>query len=106
MSRRAVGTLPGIVLLGVFLTGGPAAAAGVAELYQGRGIVLAVDSELNTILIRHDEIPGSMRPMTMHLRFEPRGLVGGIREGDRILFTLKRLGDDVLVVDIKRAGDR
>ncbi len=103
MSRRAGGTLPGIVLLGVFLTGG---LAGAAELYQGRGVVLAIDSELNMILIRHEEIPGSMHPMTMLFRFEPRGLVGGIREGDRILFTVKRSGDDVLVVDLKRAGDQ
>lgn len=43
MSRRAGGTLPGIGLLGVVLTGGPAAAAGATELCRGRGVVLVVD---------------------------------------------------------------
>ena len=56
------------------------------------GVVQAVMAERSALLVKHDEIPGVMRAMTMMFQVEPAVLTG-VATGDRIQAQLFRTED-------------
>jgi Cu/Ag efflux protein CusF len=54
----------------------------------GEGKVIAVVPSSNQIVVDHKEIPGFMEAMTMGYRVEPASLLGGVKAGDTIRFTI------------------
>ncbi len=57
-------------------------------LFQGVGVVTAVDAATGSLTLNHDEIKGLMPAMEMMYRIDPRSLSDGLRPGDRIDFTV------------------
>ena len=72
--------------------GGPeseAAAAPVAERsFQTRGVIREVMADARTAVIRHEDIPGYMPPMTMELNVRNPDEVRALKAGDTIEFRL------------------
>ena len=54
----------------------------------GEGKVIAVVPSSSQIVVDHKEIPGFMEAMTMGYRVEPAALLGGVKAGDTIRFTI------------------
>ncbi len=67
-----------------------------------KGIVRGVAAELNLIFITHEDIPGLMRSMTRGFRANDPKLLQDLSAGDRIQFTLKETGNQVVVVAIQK----
>jgi len=60
-----------------------------AESWAIRGVVESVLTERNALLVKHEEIPGFMRAMTMMFQVDA-SLLEAIEEGDNITATMKR----------------
>ena len=56
--------------------------------HVGEGKVVAVVPSSSQIVVDHKEIPGFMDAMTMGYRVEPASLLGGVKAGDTIRFTI------------------
>jgi Cu/Ag efflux protein CusF len=56
--------------------------------HVGEGKVIAVVPSSSQIVVDHKEIPGFMEAMTMGYRVEPAALLGGVKAGDTIRFTI------------------
>ena len=63
-----------------------------------RGVVEAVLADRQALLVKHEEIPGVMKAMTMMLRVAPYVLTQ-IKAGDPITATLHRSEDGVWYLD-------
>jgi Cu/Ag efflux protein CusF len=50
-----------------------------------RGLVMALDSARNRVIIAHEEIPHYMKAMTMPFMVREKGMLQGIEVGDSIL---------------------
>ncbi|REJ77910.1 MAG: hypothetical protein DWQ47_16250 [Acidobacteria bacterium] len=62
-----------------------------AERYEMTGVVESVDKKNKTAMIRHDDIPGFMEPMTMKFEFKDEWVWDVLKEGSKV--------SAVLVVD-------
>ena len=60
-----------------------------AESWPIRGVVESVLTERNALLVKHEEIPGFMRAMTMMFQVDP-ALLPKIKPGDNLTATMKR----------------
>jgi Cu/Ag efflux protein CusF len=58
------------------------------QTVMGEGKVIAVVPSSNQIVVDHKAIPGFMEAMTMGYRVEPASLLGGVKAGDTIRFTI------------------
>ena len=54
----------------------------------GEGKVITTVPSANQIVVEHGEIKGFMDAMTMGYRVEPPSLLGGLRSGDQVRFTI------------------
>ena len=54
----------------------------------GEGKVIAVVPSSSQVVVDHKAIPGFMEAMTMGYRVEPASLLGGVKAGDTIRFTI------------------
>ena len=54
----------------------------------GEGKVIAVLPGSSQLVVDHKEIPGFMGAMTMGYRTEPSSLLGGVKPGDTVRFTI------------------
>lgn len=61
----------------------PPAAKPAAEFHPLTGTVVDVIANRQALLVKHDEIPGVMRAMTMMFRVEP-AVLASTRKGDAI----------------------
>jgi len=71
-----------------------------------RGVVRGVSPEMKLIFVTHEEIPGVMGPMTMGFRMDDSKLSRGLNPGDRIQFTLKETGNELVLVALRKEGSR
>ena len=69
-----------------------------------KGIVRAVSMERNLLVVTHEPIPGLMGSMTMAFPAENPKLLRGLNPGDRIQFTLKESGNELVVTAIQKEG--
>ena len=56
--------------------------------YPARGVVQAVRPDGKTIVIKHEEIPGYMKAMTMPIAVKDRRLMSGLASNDIVQFKL------------------
>jgi Cu/Ag efflux protein CusF len=68
--------------------GGHLSAQQSQQAVMGEGQVIAVVPGSNQIIVDHKAIPGFMDAMTMGYRVEPPALLGGVKAGDAIRFTI------------------
>lgn len=80
------------------------ASLGGEQRWSIRGIVRVVAPEQNVIVITHEEIPGLMSAMTMGFPIADAKLLRGLTPGDRIEFTLKAQGTELVVVALRKEG--
>lgn len=78
--------------------------AGVERVFRGRGVVRAVVSEINVIVLSHEDIPGFMPPMTMGFRTQNPKIYEGIAVGDVVAFTLRGVPPNVAVTELQKEG--
>lgn len=69
-----------------------------ATTYSTAGVVKSIDSADKSILIKHEDIPGFMKAMTMLFELRDLEQVKGIAAGDAIKFTFTDEGDGKLVI--------
>lgn len=77
-----------LVILGLSILAAGCRYAPEARTYQLTGQVLAVRSETNEILVKHDDIKGFMPAMTMPYAVKDAALLAGRTPGDLITATL------------------
>jgi Cu/Ag efflux protein CusF len=68
--------------------GAPPSAQTSQQTVVGEGKVIAVVPSSGQIVVDHKEIPGFMEAMTMGYRVEPAALLGRVKAGDTIRFTI------------------
>ena len=68
--------------------GAHASAQGSPSSIVGEGRVIAVVPGSSQLVVDHKEIPGFMGAMTMGYRTEPPSLLGGVKPGDTVRFTI------------------
>jgi FtsP/CotA-like multicopper oxidase with cupredoxin domain/Cu/Ag efflux protein CusF len=82
---------------------GNGGAAPTARLFQGSGILKAVDRRAGRIIIAHKEIPGLMAAMTMSYLVAPTNLLSGFKPGDHVSFIID--ADKREIVGLQHAPD-
>ncbi len=79
------------------------AAAEPKRLYEGIGIVVAVDPRKSRIVVDHEEIKDFMAPMVMGYSVSPVALLGDLSAGQKIRFVID--ADKRAIVDIERLAE-
>ena len=59
-----------------------------SERVVGEGEVVATVPNASQIVVEHGEIKGFMEAMTMGYRVDPPSLLAGLKEGDKVRFTI------------------
>lgn len=92
-------------------TAGTSAGSGSAEVagagersFQVRGVVREMPAGGETLVVRHEEIPGYMPKMTMELTVAEARELEGLSVGDAIEFRLVARREDHFIADIRRLG--
>lgn len=70
--------------------------------YNGRGWVVGLDEKAKKITLKHEEIKGLMPAMTMEFPVGLPKLLDGVRQGDRVRFTLRPQGAEFVVENIAK----
>src|SRR5688572_16050606 len=65
-----------------------------------RGVITAVHADRSSLMVKHEEIPGVMRAMTMLFRVEPETLKS-VEKGQTITAMMSRQGDEWWLHDVK-----
>lgn len=84
----------------------PAAPAAATAANDGikrhdlRGVVTNVYADRSALLVRHEEIPGFMKPMTMLFKVDAAALQAA-RKGQTITARMSRQGNDWVLEDVK-----
>lgn len=79
-----------------------AAGAGAQDLTAGE--VRKVDAAAQKITIKHGEIKSlDMPPMTMVYRVRDAAALGGMKEGDRVMFAAEKLDGQYTVTRLQKA---
>ena len=61
---------------------------GTSQTVVGEGEVVAAVPNSSQIVVEHGEIKGFMEAMTMGYRIDPPSLLGGLKPGDKVRFTI------------------
>ena len=78
----------------------PAAAAENVKRHPLRGVITAVYPERASIMVKHEEIPGVMRAMTMLFRVDEATLKS-LQKGQTITAMMSRQADEWWLHDVK-----
>ena len=68
------------------------------------GVVRAVLSDIDVVVLTHEEIPGYMAPMTMGFRAVSPKIYEGVRIGDAVRFTVRGTPPNVRIVKLERVS--
>lgn len=74
--------------------------ADAVQRHPLRGVITAVDVERSAIMVKHEEIPGVMRAMTMLFKVDA-ATVKAVQKGQTITAMMSRQGDDWWLHDVK-----
>lgn len=77
---------------------------GVERVFDTRGVVRSVPEGGQTIVVRHEEIPGYMPKMTMELNVRDPNEIAGLERNDEITFQLVATADTHWIRGVKRVG--
>jgi protein SCO1 len=80
----------------------PAAANTNAQIFQVKGVVVAVKPEEKIVRIRHEEIPGYMDAMTMPFEVKDTNELAGVNAGDSVTFRMLVTETDGWIDQIKK----
>jgi len=69
-------------------------APGTTNIYEVKGVVTEIRPNGTTAIIRHEEIPGYMKAMTMPLSVKEASDLAGVKAGDTITFRMLVTEDD------------
>jgi Cu/Ag efflux protein CusF len=80
----------------------PSAPAAAPEIkrYALRGVVVAVDADKSALRVKHEEIPGFMRAMTMQFKLDAPTLAAA-KIGATLTGQMSRQGKDWVLEDVK-----
>ncbi len=80
----------------------PSAPAAAPEIkrYALRGVVVAVDADKSALRVKHEEIPGFMRAMTMQFKVDASTLTAA-KVGAALTGQMSRQGKDWVLEDVK-----
>jgi Cu/Ag efflux protein CusF len=80
----------------------PSAPAAAPEIkrYALRGVVVAVDADKSALRVKHEEIPGFMRAMTMQFKVDAPTLAAA-KVGAALTGQMSRQGKDWVLEDVK-----
>lgn len=70
--------------------------------FCGVGRVVSVDEDKSGVKISHHAVEGYMPAMTMHFKTEDAGVIGDVRAGDTVRFTLKDTPELTRLIYIER----
>ncbi len=70
--------------------------------YDGQGFIVKVDLRERKVTLKHEEIKGLMPAMTMEFSAKSPELLDGVRQGDKVRFTLSPQGGDFVVEKIEK----
>ncbi len=77
-------------------------AAAAGELADGE--VRRIDKSRGTVLLRHGEIKSiHMGAMTMSFKLKDPAMAAGLKEGDKVKFSVEQKGDDLIITSIRKA---
>lgn len=71
--------------------------------YDGRGIVTKIKTDIGTIEIDHEEIPGMMSAMKMEFNVRDKTQLNGLAVGDKVDFTVEYKNRNETIVKIAKA---
>ena len=79
-------------------------ASGVEREWRVNGVVRAILSDLDVLVITHEELPGYMPPMTMGFRVTAPKIYEGIRIGDAVRFTVRGAPPNIKIVALDKVA--
>jgi protein SCO1 len=82
----------------------PLDSTNVMRSFLARGVVRTLGADGQTVVVRHEEIPGFMPKMTMEFNVRNTNELRGLTTGDAITFNVKATEEDSWIENIRRAG--
>jgi len=82
----------------------PLEATNVLRSFFARGLVRELPADGQTVVVRHEAIPGFMPKMTMTFNVRDTNQLRGLQAGDAITFNVKATEEDSWIENIRRAG--
>lgn len=86
------------------IVSGALAAGDSPETYPARGVIMAVQPQSQTILIRHEAIPHFMDAMTMPFKIKTTNELAGWQRGDQVTFQLHVAATESWVDHLNKIG--
>jgi Cu/Ag efflux protein CusF len=80
----------------------PAAEKSAAKRHPLRGVITRVDAEKSTLMVKHEEIPGVMRAMTMMFKVDPQ-VAAAAKVGQALTAQMSRVNNEWRLDDVKLA---
>ena len=74
------------------------------ERYPFHGVVISTDARAHQALIKHEDVPGLMKGMTMPFNIREEGVLAGLKPGDVIQATLVKQEYESWLEDLKVTG--
>src|SRR6478736_2464859 len=72
------------------------------QIFQVKGVVVAVKPDEKAVRIRHEEIPGYMEAMTMPFEVKDANELAGVSDGDTVTFRMLVTETDGWIDQIKK----
>jgi protein SCO1/2 len=82
----------------------PADSTNLIRSFLGRGVIREVPATGQTLIIRHEAIPGFMPKMTMEFTVRDKDELRGLRAGDPVTFRVRANEEESWIEEVKLAG--
>lgn len=69
--------------------------------YEATGTIVSIPPNKKQVIIKHDEIPGFMRAMTMPFNVADSSILEGIKPKDSVRLTIEYDGNNVKLLEIE-----
>ncbi len=90
--------------VGFSMQGNPLDSTNIMRTFLARGVIRVVPEDGQTLVIRHEAIPGFMPQMTMEFNVRNTNEVRGFQAGDAIAFRVRANQQESWIEDLKRIG--
>lgn len=78
----------------------PAVPAEQPQAHPVKGVIMGVMTDKTALLVKHEEVPGVMRAMTMMFKVEP-AVLEKVKRGDAIQARMQRRADGWWLIDVE-----
>jgi len=68
-----------------------------------RGVITAIIADRSAVMVKHEEVPGVMKAMTMMFKVDPATLKS-VKQGDAITGLISRQNNAWVLEDVKRVA--